>query len=170
MTNQKKCSCCHRTLPVDSFWKAKGSFDGLQGYCKDCAKMKRAKYQKDHPEKMRDYAKKHWRKYREKMVEYDKNRVNVKREFINTLKTPCVKCGEPRLWVIQFHHINPDEKGFGIGDGSNPHKSKESVIQEVKKCVCLCANCHREFHHFYGQKPPNPVESINEYLNGGDDL
>ena len=39
------------------------------------------------------------------------------------------------------------------------------VIAEVKKTVCLCANCHKEFHHFYGIKPLNPVKDLEEYLN-----
>ena len=168
MEKQKVCSSCHKTLPVSCFWKAKKSPDGLQGYCKECGSAYRAKYQKDHPEKMREEAKKHWHKYRLEKLNRDRIRMSKRQEFLDTLKTPCAKCGESRVWVIQFHHVNPAEKVFGIGDGSNVHKSKEAVIQEVKKCICLCSNCHKEFHCLYGQKPLNPVEDINEYLNGGD--
>lgn len=168
LEKQKTCSCCHRILPVNFFWKSKGSPDGFQGYCKECMKAKHAKYQKDHPEKMREYAKNHWNKYRKEKLNGDRIRMSKRQEFLDTLKTACAKCGESRVWVIQFHHIDPEQKKFGVGDGSNCHKSKDAVIQEVKKCVCLCANCHKEFHYLYGQKPLNPVEDMNQYLNGGD--
>lgn len=104
------------------------------------------------------------------MLNGDRIRMSKRQEFLDTLKTPCVKCGESRLWIIQFHHVDPEQKKFGVGDSSNFHKSKDAVIREVKNCVCLCANCHAEFHHLYGQKPVNPTENLNKYLNGGDGL
>lgn len=117
---------------------------------------------------MREEAKKHWHKYRIQKLNRDRIRMSKRQEFLDTLKTSCAKCGESRVWVVQFHHIDPEQKGFDIGSGSKIHKSKEDVVQEVKKCVCLCANCHKEFHYLYGQKPLNPVEDIKEYLNGGE--
>lgn len=133
-------------------------------------KAKHAQYQKDNPEKMREYSKKHWHKYRIQKLNRDRIRMDAGQEFLDTLKTPCAKCGESRVWVIQFHHINPDEKRFNLGtNAGSGHRSNEVVIQESKKCVCLCANCHKEFHYLYGQKPLNPVEDIHEYLNGGDE-
>lgn len=169
MENQKICSKCHKKLPLDHFWKSKSSPDGHQGYCKKCMKATHAKYQKDHPEKMREYAKAHWNKNREEMLNGDRTRMSKRQAFLDTLKTPCAKCGESRVWVLQFHHVNPSQKKFTIGDGAACHKSEEVVIQEVQKCVCLCANCHIDFHHLYGQDPLNPIENINEYLNGGED-
>lgn len=131
-------------------------------------KAKHAQYQKDNPEKMREYAKKHWHKYRIQKLNRDRIRMDARQEFLDTLKTPCAKCGESRVWVLQFHHKDPEDKLFTVGDTGMCHKSKDAVIQEVKKCVCLCANCHKEFHYLYGQKPLDPVKGINEYL-GGDD-
>ena len=26
------------------------------------------------------------------------------------------------------------------------HYRLDDVYEEIKKCICLCANCHREFH------------------------
>lgn len=74
----------------------------------------------------------------------------------------CEKCGESRLYLIDFHHINPSEKSFTISDGKH---SLKRVAEEVNKCICLCKNCHCEFHYLYGKNPENPLVALNEYLN-----
>ena len=64
---------------------------------------------------------------------------------MDSKKTPCVKCGEDRIRCLSFHHICPDEKDFTIG---KLRKSNLDVIeQEINKCICLCLNCHHEFHY-----------------------
>jgi hypothetical protein len=124
-------------------------------------------YQIEHPQKMRDYSKKHWHKYSEEKKNGERVRMDNIQVFVDSLKTKCVKCGEGRVYVIQFHHKDPNEKLFNIVTGARSHKSKEDVIEEAKKCVCLCANCHKEFHYFYGQKPKNPLSDLDEYLKKG---
>lgn len=47
--------------------------------------------------------------------------------------------------VYDFHHLNPKTKSFGISEGI-VGKSLEAVLEESKKCVMLCANCHRLRH------------------------
>lgn len=65
-------------------------------------------------------------------------------EWLNSLKIKCVICGESEPVCLDFHHINPDEKKFTIGKHRN--KSKENLLLEISKCICLCANCHRKLH------------------------
>ena len=60
------------------------------------------------------------------------------------MKTPCIVCGESEPIAIDFHHINPNEKEFTIG--KHRGKNREWLSQEISKCVCLCANCHRKVH------------------------
>lgn len=56
----------------------------------------------------------------------------------------CQKCGyNTYQGALEFHHIDPTKKDFTIGD--RDFKLKE-CIEESKKCVLLCANCHREIH------------------------
>ena len=164
----KKCSKCKQTLPIDNFWKNKTSNDGYQSYCKSCMKIRTANYQKTHPDKMKEYSKKSWWKHREEKINGDRIRMDNRQVFLDSLKTPCIKCGEKRPWVIQFHHKDNSQKSFGIGNWANYHKSKNDVINEVKKCVCLCANCHKEFHYLYGINPLKPIECLNDYLKRGD--
>lgn len=86
-------------------------------------------------------------------------------EFINSLKRPCVKCGEKRKYVLDFHHIDYKTKKFGISWGINA-RGRKSLEKEIKKCVCLCKNCHAEFHYLYGEMPDDPIKALAEYLRG----
>ncbi len=86
-------------------------------------------------------------------------------DFVNSLKTPCVKCGEDRFYIIDFHHIDNEAKEFGISR-SIRGRGRKAIEKEVKKCVCLCRNCHTEFHYIYGNTPKNPVTDLQKYLKG----
>ena len=68
-----------------------------------------------------------------------------KQEFIDNKKTSCVKCGEKRVRCLSFHHKTPSEKEFTIGKFRKSNFDK--IEQEINKCVCLCLNCHHEFHY-----------------------
>lgn len=47
--------------------------------------------------------------------------------------------------VLEFHHRNPEQKLFGIGQRGLT-RSWKKVKKEIEKCDLLCANCHREKH------------------------
>jgi hypothetical protein len=51
------------------------------------------------------------------------------------------KCNE----ALEFHHLDPSKKDFSIS--SFKFEEMHMVISELKKCACLCANCHREIHN-----------------------
>lgn len=56
----------------------------------------------------------------------------------------CIRCGYDKcIKALEFHHLNPLEKDFTI---SNDHFKLSDVIKEVKKCILLCSNCHKELH------------------------
>lgn len=46
--------------------------------------------------------------------------------------------------VLDFHHVNPEEKAFSIGN--NKYASMERIQAELDKCVVVCANDHRRIH------------------------
>lgn len=72
-----------------------------------------------------------------------------KRVFVDAQRDQCAKCGDNRSYVLDFHHKNSEDKDFTIG---KMHKGSLITIQsEIDKCVCLCANCHREFHYLEKQ-------------------
>ena len=67
-----------------------------------------------------------------------------RREWIASLKDhPCKDCKHrfpPEC--MDFDHVR-GKKLFGIGTGGNGHPSRERVLEEIKKCELVCANCHR---------------------------
>jgi protein-arginine kinase activator protein McsA len=74
------------------------------------------------------------------------------REWIEEVKTPCIKCNENRKHVIDFHHLDPSKKDVNISQYASSgaglfETKKKKLKKEIEKCVTLCANCHRDFHY-----------------------
>lgn len=78
------------------------------------------------------------------VIHVHNHRKKRKKELIKYKGGRCQCCGyDKSMNVLQFHHINPEEKDFTIG-GRN--YSIEIMKLEVDKCVLLCSNCHIEIH------------------------
>lgn len=57
----------------------------------------------------------------------------------------CQVCNYSKaIRALAFHHLDPTQKDFGIGDGAG--RSWKSIRAELNKCVLLCSNCHAEVH------------------------
>lgn len=131
----KICTRCGRELPIDNFYwkdKAKGK---RRSECKDCHN---------------GYVKQQYQKKREEISELK-------------LRLKCERCGYDKCpEVLEFHHLNPQEKDEGVSKLLSSNSNIDSIYKEIKKCVCLCANCHREFH-FYEKIQGITIE---DFLNG----
>lgn len=58
----------------------------------------------------------------------------------------CQCCGYNKcISALEFHHIDPNKKEFGIGYAGYTHGWND-VKLELDKCILVCANCHREIH------------------------
>ena len=69
-----------------------------------------------------------------------------KENLIRVLSSSCCLCGYNKTnAALEFHHINPEDKKYGIAANGNCHNLKED-LEEVHKCLLVCANCHREIH------------------------
>ena len=55
----------------------------------------------------------------------------------------CSRCEENHHAALVFHHTT-DDKSYNIARMAG--KSKESIKEEIDKCIVLCANCHRKEH------------------------
>ena len=67
-----------------------------------------------------------------------------KENLIRVLGSCCCLCGYDKcIKALEFHHLDPSKKDFTI---SNDHFRLKDAVEESKKCILLCANCHRELH------------------------
>lgn len=58
----------------------------------------------------------------------------------------CEICDYDRcIEALEFHHKNISQKDFGISEKGYT-RSWKSVMEELDKCIIICANCHRELH------------------------
>lgn len=173
----KTCTVCKKELTIDHFYKSQYHKDGFRSECKDCSKSNNKKYYDSHRQQILDNVAKYTESNKEKIKQYQlmyaqnnseqikeqrKEHSIDKRKKVDAYKTPCAKCGEDKLYLLDFHHIDPSIKCFTIG---NSYRGNDEKIQkEVEKCICLCANCHREFHYLYGIVPTDPINKLAEYL------
>lgn len=197
MEETRQCRRCGLVLPISEFYQKKTRPNEKINFCKKCVCEKHKEYAHKNPDKIKEISargrekhrdeirqrnrefyertkndpshiaaiKANYEKHKDKWHEQDRNK---RKEFNAKWKHPCEKCGEERLYLIQFHHIDPSTKLFCIGANSTA-KQDDVLEAEVKKCVCLCSNCHDEFHYFYGSNPKDPIAALKEYL-GRDDL
>lgn len=162
----KLCRGCGTTQELSGFHKNRGTKDGLQGWCKSCSNQ----YQRERGRKLRgdpsqyrqiltkvcsrcSHEKPIGEFYRRANTadghshhckECHKTRLKDRRNQIDTIKISigCIACGERTPCCLHFHHLR--DKKFTIG--SYPNKSWDEIVEEIAKCIVLCANCHAKSH------------------------
>jgi len=128
----KVCSKCDKSLPLTSFTRDRYRVDGFHRECKIC-KRKRENARRDlYRKQLNARNRKRAREYRKEFC-----------KFKETLS--CKKCGENEVCCLDFHHLDPNEKEFGIAHASQ-RMSLERLMEEVKKCLVVCKNCHTKIH------------------------
>lgn len=71
----------------------------------------------------------------------------TKQRMIESLGGKCGVCGYDRCQeALECHHLDPTQKEFSFGQSRANIKAWSSLVPELRKCVLLCANCHREIH------------------------
>lgn len=128
----KSCYKCKVDKDESEFHKNKRRSDGLQNYCKDCAKTRNREYYLATPERNS-----------QRRESTDRAR-KISREYVwSYLKQhSCVDCGESDIVVLEFDHVRGIKeqnisfmvtKGYGL----------DAIKEEMLKCEVRCANCHR---------------------------
>jgi hypothetical protein len=129
----KTCTKCKIEKGLQEFNKKSSTKDKLSNQCKLCNKENLLAHYKCNPQ-------------------YYKQKAEIKRiedrKWFTTIKEQlsCSTCGESRWWTLDFHHRDPLEKENNIGD-ILVRNGRNKVLEEIKKCIVLCANCHRDHHY-----------------------
>lgn len=99
------------------------------------------------------------RKKSQKVIDFRKR---VKIALVEAFGHKCAFCGlvdDPIIY--DFHHLNPSEKEFGIAS-SKTTRSRQAYLDEAKKCVLLCSNCHRRIENGLISKDDLTIFTIDE--------
>jgi len=130
----KKCAKCKDEKGFDEFHKDNSKKDGRQSYCKRC---------------LTDAAKKDYKENNRKDLFV--KRANSKKQEMKILfnliraNNLCAFCEETELCCMDFHHLDPSQKDVNVSYLCEC-KSRERMINEMRKCVVVCSNCHRKIH------------------------
>jgi hypothetical protein len=72
-------------------------------------------------------------------------RKDTKSYMVNAMGGKCICCGYNKCnEALEFHHLNPEQKKFGFGKIRANPTTWNIIVEELKKCILVCANCHRE--------------------------
>lgn len=73
-----------------------------------------------------------------------RHRRRLKEKLVSEAGGRCMVCGYERsIAALEFHHIDPTQKRFGISAGGLT-QSLKTLRAEIASCVLLCSNCHAE--------------------------
>jgi hypothetical protein len=96
-----------------------------------------------HAEYSRDYYEKNGEKVRKRAAELKRIKRKEWYEFKGTFK--CTNCGFSHSAAMDFHHI--DRSNYKSVNELAQNGNYKEAMKEIKKCIPLCANCHRIHHH-----------------------
>ncbi len=87
---------------------------------------------------------------KEQQAKYKKNAIERNKRIVAGYKAEgCSICGYNKCdKALHFHHLDPNEKEITISRLRS--HAVDRLIEEIEKCIVLCANCHYELHERKG--------------------
>ena len=71
-----------------------------------------------------------------------------KLELVKSAGGHCSICGyHANLAALVFHHTDSNAKDFKLDMRSLSNRKLEPVLEEIDKCILVCANCHAALHN-----------------------
>jgi hypothetical protein len=79
-----------------------------------------------------------------------------KARIIKAMGGGCCVCGYNKCQsALALHHLDPNEKDFGLGVIRANVKSWATIVNELRKCILVCHICHCEIHEGLISVPNN---------------
>lgn len=134
----RTCTKCGITKPETDFFIREQATGRLHAQCKGCYKQHRKTYYTAHYQKYKAAYLLRAKKRRE--ILRDEYHANMRAYMTDK---GCVVCGEKEMCVLELDHIDPSKKRFNISQAVKFGYKWEEVLEELKNCQVLCANCHK---------------------------
>lgn len=91
-------------------------------------------------------------------------RKSCKERIVTAMGGKCCICGYNRCQAsLVLHHLDPAQKDFGLGQVTANPKNWNDIVQELRKCVMVCHNCHNEIHSDMTEVPVDAPRFNEEY-------
>jgi hypothetical protein len=146
---QRTCNQCGLSFPeTNKHFRSRSSNRGLEAVCKSCQRINARAYEQV--------------KNKNGIRRVVESRVRL-RQFLDQtkLESGCVVCGyKAHPAALDFDHLPGTNKIATIAKLFSGLK-EELLLEEIKKCEVVCANCHRvrtATRQQYTGKPPKPVD------------
>lgn len=95
---------------------------------------------------------------------FNKKQIDKSAKVYDLIGYDCWVCGYDKgvsaQSVLEFHHVNPEDKLLNLSTREFVGHAWERVWSEMQKCVSLCCRCHREYHA--GLIPDEEIKAIYE--------
>lgn len=135
----KTCTKCGIEQPLTNYFLKERATGRLHAQCKLCYKEHRKSYMKQHYAQYGD-------EYR---MRAKARRLHIRNELHVKMRTymsdkACIDCGETDFRVLEFDHVDPKSKSFGIARAVTDGYKWEKILKEISKCEVVCANCHKK--------------------------
>lgn len=136
--DMKTCSVCAISKSESEYYLKNKNDGKLHAQCKQCYSVKRKFFAQEH------YAR-YGEEYRQRARIRKRNLKKLRQEQLANYLSgkACEDCGFSDIRALEFDHIDPEIKRFGIARAITDCYKWELIIEEIKKCRILCSNCHR---------------------------
>lgn len=130
----KVCYTCKELKEKSEFNKNSGRKDGLQSICKVCSALRSRKYYSENIESHKKAA-----------MERKKQTICKNQQFVFNYQklNGCIECKENDPACLDFDHVS-GVKTKSISQMVKAGTCFSTILNEIKKCVIRCANCHRK--------------------------
>lgn len=143
----KRCLRCGKRRPLTKFHSHPTHKDRLQSWCGACQVRYQYEWRHSHPGAQR---------------RRNKRAFETRRAWLDEhlSKCSCEICGESDPVVLDFHHRDPKKKVGSISNMIRRGHGLPSIKKEIKKCMVVCACCHRRITWHQRHSPHLTMKEI----------